>query len=328
VHAEVLGAGFWLQKQQQDSKARPRERARLSRLCDLALMLGHPQTHPALHILLAKLAPPALPTQERQADRLLGMELPVVPALGQHGRRLGEVRLPALMTFVNNHMRTATPVVLLGVLDHWPALRKWRNLNFWRDDLGHRVVPVEIGRSYTDGQWTQQLMPLRTFCDRFLRGPVLEAKDRGYLAQHELFQQIPGLARDIIAPDYCFAQLPGEDAETKQQLATNIWLGPANTVSPLHYDPGHNLLCQVFGSKLIRLYAPHETVNLYPRTDSLLHNTSQIDVEQLDSTKFPKAVGVPYFEVVLQAGQALYIPPKYWHYVRSLSDSCSVSFWF
>ena len=34
-------------------------------------------------------------------------------------------------------------------------------------------------------------------------------------------------------------------------MALNAWFGPAGTVSCLHYDRPHNLLCQVVGHKRI-----------------------------------------------------------------------------
>lgn len=59
-----------------------------------------------------------------------------------------------------------------------------------------------------------------------------------YLAQHPLFDQIPALRSDIVTPEYCCL---GEGG----MQAINAWLGPAGTVTPLHYDPHHNLLAQV-----------------------------------------------------------------------------------
>ena len=35
------------------------------------------------------------------------------------------------------------------------------------------------------------------------------------------------------------------DADEASQLKINCWFGPAGTVSPLHFDPEHNLLAQV-----------------------------------------------------------------------------------
>jgi Cupin-like domain len=37
----------------------------------------------------------------------------------------------------------------------------------------------------------------------------------------------------------------GTATATDDDVAVNAWLGPANTSSPCHTDPTHNLLCQV-----------------------------------------------------------------------------------
>ena len=66
---------------------------------------------------------------------------------------------------------------------------------------------------------------------------------------------------------------------------------------------------------------------LYPN-EGMLSNTSQVDVENIDLERFPLLSGVKYEHAVLQAGEMLYIPPKHWHYVRSLDVSFSVSFWW
>ena len=85
---------------------------------------------------------------------------------------------------------------------------------------------------------------------------------------------------------------------------------------------------QIFGEKYIRLYDKKYSESLYPHEGKILKNTSQIDVEHFDTHKFPLAEHLPYWEGLLRPGQMLYIPPKCWHYVRSLSLSFSVSFWW
>lgn len=54
----------------------------------------------------------------------------------------------------------------------------------------------------------------------------------------------------------------------------------------------------------------------------------QVDVEDPDLVKFPDFRKAAFQSCILMPGQVLFIPVKYWHYVRSLDTSFSVSFWW
>ena len=54
----------------------------------------------------------------------------------------------------------------------------------------------------------------------------------------------------------------------------------------------------------------------------------KVDIENPDLERFPLFAKAPYLECILNEGEMLYIPEKCWHYVRSLSLSFSVSFWW
>ncbi|KAJ3021948.1 Lysine-specific demethylase 8 [Thoreauomyces humboldtii] len=242
-----------------------------------------------------------------------------------------QLTVPPLTEFAS-HLVAQTPILIQGALTHWPALsdRPWSDRTYLRSAAGeHRVVPVELGKDYTDQQWTQKLMPFGEFLDVHVFGPRDASKPVGYLAQHDLFAQIPRLAEDIVVPDYCYVDPGDDDDDPMPDVATNAWIGPEGTISPLHTDPKNNLFAQVVGRKYVRLYSPKRSDAVYPHDQSsMLGNTSQVNVEEPDLDAFPLFAKAPYLETLIGPGELLFIPVGWWHYVRSLSPSISVSFWF
>ncbi|KAL6073144.1 Lysine-specific demethylase 8 [Balamuthia mandrillaris] len=260
------------------------------------------------------------------------------------------VHVPSLERFYKDFMSKERPVIVTGLMDTWPALqdeqRRWSNLEYLKRVAGCRTVPVEIGSTYLEEDWSQRLMTFDQFVDDYvLQVPKEDGKEDeegeeggkiGYLAQTQLFEQIPELYGDIRLPDYCALSVSEEkmngeeeeEEETERKLVIHCWFGPEGTVSPLHHDPYHNLLAQVVGRKYIRLYSVKESPKLYPHPSTMLFNTSQVAVEEPNLERFPLFAEAEYTECILEAGEMLYIPPKHWHYVRSLSISFSVSFWW
>ncbi|KAJ6786256.1 hypothetical protein PWT90_07408 [Aphanocladium album] len=274
------------------------------------------------------------------------------------------------------------PVIFTDLTkDVWPAIRekRWCRPDYlFRQTIGgRRMVPVEIGRSYVDHGWGQQLLPFKEFVIRYIDSSLavdeaasvaadLAANSNaavaqpGYLAQHDLFSQIPQLKNDIQIPDFCWADIPDRspfsNAPPKPKLQmpeVNAWFGPPRTITPLHTDGYTNLFCQVVGTKYVRLYPPQADRLMRPRSRDEngidMSNTSAIDIGALegwdvciddtmdvddeDAQAYIEEVknslkDVEYFECILEPGDVLLIPVGWWHYVRSLSVSFSVSYWW
>ena len=230
----------------------------------------------------------------------------------------------------------SAPVILQHGLEAWPALQRWANMSYLKKAAAARLVPVETydskdsTQTYLSDSWEQQVMSVGDFIDQYVLGG--QSSDAGYLAQHPLFDQIPALRKDISVPPYCAAQTTQdtnapESVECHFDPLISAWLGPKGTVSPLHNDPYHNLLCQVVGTKYIRLYSHQHTGRLYAREGPVCNN-SYVDIDNVDSEAHPLFLDTPCFQCVLGPGEMLYIPRHFWHYVRSLSASFSVSFWY
>ncbi len=96
---------------------------------------------------------------------------------------------------------------------------------------------MQVGAHYLADGWGQSLMTLAEFIDRHVVGGPAgggSASDggggggsgTGYLAQHELFDQIPAMRRDVQEPDFCRLGASG-------RAAANAWFGPPGTVGKL-----------------------------------------------------------------------------------------------
>lgn len=72
-------------------------------------------------------------------------------------------------------------------MEHWRALELWKDPKYLIKKAGIRTVPIEIGSRYTEEDWSQRLI---TFSD-FIQSHVTKHNDEvGYLAQHQLFDQV------------------------------------------------------------------------------------------------------------------------------------------
>ena len=220
--------------------------------------------------------------------------------------------------FLRDHYSTNRPVIITGMMDDWPALKKW-NLDYFREHFAEREVEVQFGRDADANYELNSIAHKRTMrfgeyvdlieqkspTNDFYMTANNDVKNRDALI--ELWQDL------IQVPEYL------EPSQTNRGF---FWLGPAGTVTPLHHDLTNNFMAQVIGRKKVRLISVAETARLYNHR----HCFTQADVRNIDPRRFPDMVNVPIAECILAPGEMLFLPVGCWHYVEAIDISVTMAF--
>ena len=212
--------------------------------------------------------------------------------------------------------------MLTGALDGWPALAGWNPEHLKKRLAGRRL---RVAWS-TDGVF-DYADDAPVFTSEEMDGAQAAAvisetgvsERHPYLMQQPIAKVAPELLDDIPIPPWARAR----------KVDPYLWFGAAGCVSPLHFDVANNLFAQVYGRKRFTLVAPERYQELAPAPVSARHaNLSRLDPERPDLIRFPAFASVETLQCEVGPGDLLYLPPFYWHHVRSLEVSISVSVWW
>jgi hypothetical protein len=155
------------------------------------------------------------------------------------------------------------------------------------------------------------------------------------LAQYSREHSAAGLAIQSALVSAC---LPGFAAQHRVPfLAPNIeprlWIGN-RVVTPAHFDEYYNIACVACGSRQFTLFAPEQVKNLYIGPLDFAPTGAAISMARLDrpdDPRFPKLKEALAHaqQAVLEPGDAIYIPPLWWHHVASLERlNALVNYWW
>jgi hypothetical protein len=234
------------------------------------------------------------------------------------------------------------PVIVTDAIDGWKARSKW-TFEFFRSQYGTDIVTPATELNST----SFKVMRLADYIDYL--GPPSQApagfwleKAAGYsrkdpverpsaplsLFGWNFFLRHPELLKDIEAGPY-FADdwvplLPGAMRQVLQGTRYRpswLLLGPAGSLAKLHRDflHTHAYLAQICGRKKCILFSPDDSEFLY-------HGA--VDPERPDFEKFPLLQDAKAFECVLEPGEMLLIPSRWWHHVIGLEKWITVSYNF
>jgi ribosomal protein L16 Arg81 hydroxylase len=102
-----------------------------------------------------------------------------------------------------------------------------------------------------------------------------------------------------------------------------MWMGGQGTFTPLHHDLTNNLLLQIVGRKRLLLVAPGATPRLY--NDHHVYSQIRDLLEPGILSRYPKLEGIHVHQIMLNPGEALFIPLGWWHQVSSLDFSVTIT---
>lgn len=220
--------------------------------------------------------------------------------------------------FLREYYSTNRPVMIKGMLADWPALLKW-SPEYFKAQFGNRVIEVQTKRNQDRRYEIQkdqhrQQMRLAQFVD--LVNSAGETNDFYMTATNsklntsslaELWDDVPPLSEYL------------DDGPQRGFL----WFGPRGTITPYHHDLTNNFMAQVYGRKLIRLVPTHDL----PFMSNDLHCFSSIDAEGADAAvRFPMYRHARVIDCEIGPGDLLFLPVGWWHYVKGLSISMTMTF--
>jgi ribosomal protein L16 Arg81 hydroxylase len=211
------------------------------------------------------------------------------------------------------------PVVARGLMRSWPALKRW-GPRFFAEQFGDREVEISHHRDadprYEDNFSRHRLrLPMTEYVELVARSGV--SNDAYLVAKNNLLEQedFQALFEDFDCPAGFL------DPHTLRRRVS-LWFGPAGTVTPLHHDLTNIFFAQVYGRKRVRLIPPYDMERVYNDRQCF----SEVDLDNVDFERFPLMRQVSVLDVTVRPGDFLLIPLGWWHWVRSLDVSISLSF--
>jgi len=229
------------------------------------------------------------------------------------------------------------PAILRGVAAHWPAVAKGREspmaiaqylAGFDQGQTSDAVMtpPEEEGKLGYDAT-------MEGF--NFLRTKRTVTQVLEQVLRYARIDGAPAVAMQSAPTSKC---LPGFAADNPMPLVAErveprAWIGSA-IVTPAHFDESHNIAVCVAGRRRFTVLPPEQVVNLYVGP---LDNTpagmpmSLVDFAKPDHARFPRfrAAWASAQVADLVPGDAIYLPPLWWHHVQSLERfNMLVNYWW
>jgi len=209
--------------------------------------------------------------------------------------------------------RNPRPLLFEGIGSRWPALRRW-TIAYLKTTVGEMRVPI---KSFSGAAPSTLMTSFADYADGLVDSNPGGPREP-YLHDFPLFLRAPALCADVEPfPSYL---LPAFYRDEWWRFA-QFFLGPTGMVTPLHFDclETHNLFFQVIGRKQFTLVDRDDLQYCYRSG----WRWFDVDPEAPDLDAHPDFRRVSPWQTIVGPGDALFIPSRVGHHVRSLDVSVS-----
>ncbi|MDR0229763.1 MAG: cupin-like domain-containing protein [Flavobacteriaceae bacterium] len=216
--------------------------------------------------------------------------------------------------FIENYFKKQKPVVIENLTQDWPAYTKW-HLNYIKEIAGDKIVPLYDDRpvSHKDGfNEAHATMKMSDYID------LLQSKPTNYrIFLYNIMKEVPSLKEDF--------KWPKLGLRLVKQLPM-LFFGGTNSKVFMHFDIDYsNILHFNFnGEKQCMLFAPDQSKYMYKIPHALI-SREDIDFDNPNFDKWPALQYAQGYVCNLKHGEMLYMPEGYWHYMKYLTPSISMS---
>ncbi len=234
-------------------------------------------------------------------------------------------------------VRGGQPMFLPGLVRHWPAVQAALQSP---EALSHYLKSLYNG-SYIDTMFAPPEQQGRHFYDPQMRGFNFERRQAPLPA---LLDKMIEIADDPAAMAIYAGSVPasnfvpGFGAENPNPLLPanaepRLWIGNRSRVAA-HFDAELNIACAVSGTRRFILFPPEQIANLYigPLDFNIAGPpASLVDFANPDFVRFPKFKDAMDAAIIfdLDPGDALFIPPLWWHHVEAAGPfNMLVNYWW
>lgn len=224
----------------------------------------------------------------------------------------------SIADFRNLYFKKSKPVVFKAAAKEWPCCQKW-DLGYFKNRLGQKdVLLVDVdGLSSQKTENKYEILSVVDLVSNITGG------GKKYLRFSPLVEQNPELAAELN-----LTWLNSLKSRWSIGNTYYLFMGGKKTVTHLHCDQPCNLFVQVYGKKKWTLISVDQSLLVYPQATQTAYFKSSADLSNCDFDKHPLIKKATRWEVILEPGDVLYVPPHVWHHVENLSDTIGVGFRF